>query len=645
MRATHLPFATFLSVVLLVPAAGLTQPTTDNVRAVPTYESVGLYWAEPGASDSGCTVRFRRAGDADWRQGLDLWFDARNHECRGSLVYLAPDTEYEAELGLPNAQPTRAINFRTWPNQWPVARKVAVQGGSATLEVKEGGTAQGYVVYEGGNGVVLDAQDKVPFNVTINASHVIVRGLELRGAQQDAIRIAPDVTDVIIEDNDISGWGRQRSGALGVEQDSGIHAECKTPTLQRVTIQRNVIHEPRYGANSWSDGHPQGPQAVTLFNCGGNHVIRHNEVSSTPGHYYDDIIGGGANDEGQGFPNADSDIYGNKLSGGWDDAIEAEGANTNVRIWGNYIDQSGTGIATTPNFNGPVYLFRNVYNRSRLLEKKPLDQDDRQVMFKAGADPSRGDGRRYVFHNTMLQARDPGTQYGLGASGGISGTGTSTPANDTVSRNNIFHNWRSWTAYYDANAGNDFGWDLFNGQAGAPATKSIIATPTYAPGNGWQSEANGKYQLAPGTPGYDQGVRIPNFNDDYKGAAPDVGAAEGGMPPMKFGLAAAAAGPQHAATASASQVSQPPRSAPLVSAPETAQSPEPAREASAAQAPPAPEAATSASAPQAPQPAEAAPSSSTPETPQETPQPQKAPEPVSPLTAAELRMLLNLAIP
>jgi hypothetical protein len=399
------------------------------------------------------------------------------------------------------------------------------------------------VVYEGVAGAVLDAQNLLPYNVVINASYVIVHNLTLRGAQQDAVRISPNVTDVIIEDNDMTGWGRQRSGSWGIEQDSAVHAVCATPTLQRVTVQRNRIHEPRYGTNSWSDGHPEGPQAVTFFNCGGNHVIRHNEIYSTAGHYYNDIIGGGANETGAGFPNADSDIYGNKLSHSWDDAIEAEGADTNVRIWGNYMDRTATGIATTPVTNGPIYLFRNVYNRSRMLEKVPPDQDDRQVMFKAGSDPARGSGRRYIFHNTMLQAREPGSLYGLGASGGIWGTGPTTPVTNTVSRNNIFENWRTWSAYGEVGSGNDFGWDLFNGSAGGPVTNPIVATPTYAPGHGWQIEAGGNYQLAPGTPGYDQGARIANFNDDYTGAAPDVGAHEGGTPPMRFGIDAASAPP------------------------------------------------------------------------------------------------------
>jgi hypothetical protein len=527
--------------LLLWPAQAPAELPSTGTRAVPTYESVGLYWSSPGASvgAAGCEVKFKRSADSTWRQGLNLWYDARNNECRGSLVYLIPDTAYQVELNLPGSAPTRALTFRTWPSRPPVSLTVPVPSGITTLNITAGGSPTGYVVYEGVSGAVLDAQNLLPYNVTINASYVILRNLTLRGAQQDAVRISPNVTDVIIEDNEMTLWGRQRSGSWGVEQDSAVHAVCSTPTLQRVTVQRNRIHEPRYGANSWSDGHPEGPQAVTLFNCGGNHVIRHNEIYSTPGHYYNDIIGGGANESGAGFPNADSDIYGNKLSHSWDDAIEAEGADTNVRIWGNYMDRTGTGIATTPATNGPIYLFRNVYNRSRLLEKVPPDQDDRQVMFKSGSDPARGSGRRYVFHNTTLQATEPGSVYGLGASGGIWGTGASTPLTNTVSRNNIFHNWRTWSAYGEVVAGNDFGWDLFNGSAGAPVTNAIVATPTYAPGHGWQSESGGNYQLAPGTPGYDQGTRIANFNDGYTGAAPDVGADEGGTPPMRFGLEAA----------------------------------------------------------------------------------------------------------
>ena len=89
-----------------------------------------------------------------------------------------------------------------------------------------------------------------------------------------------------------------------------------------------------------------------------------------------------------------------------------------------------------------------------------------------------------------------------------------------------------------ADSGNDFGWDLYNGTDDSTIRSAIIATPTYAPGNGWKAEEGGMYQLALDTPGFNQGIRIPNFNDAYRGSAPDVGAHENGLARMKFGIAA-----------------------------------------------------------------------------------------------------------
>ena len=146
--------------------------------------------------------------------------------------------------------------------------------------------------------------------------------------------------------------------------DSAIRGYCSSQDqLVRITIQRNKIHDPRYGANSWSDGHPAGAQAVAFSHCGGQLVIRHNDMYSTTGKYFNDIIGGEDNFTKVGFPNADSDIYGNKLSHAWDDAIEAEGANENVRIWGNYDDF----LAWTKSDN-----FRKAHARAGNERTKPL---------------------------------------------------------------------------------------------------------------------------------------------------------------------------------------------------------------------------------------------------------------------------------
>jgi hypothetical protein len=271
-------------------------------------------------------------------------------------------------------------------------------------------------------------------------------------------------------------------------------------------------------------------------------VLRYNEVYSADGtKYLNDGFSGGENFSDIGFPNADTDIYGNKISHVWDDAIEAEGGNRNVRVWGNYLDQTATGIATTVTNSGPIYIFRNVYNRSRMKALKALDSDDRSNFAKSGTQSGYGDGRRYLFHNTTLQATQSGLQYPLGVGGGIIAAGTSSPTTNTMSRNNILHVWKSgWDSIRtQGGGGNDFDYDLRNGgisaYAGAEAN-GWVGTPIYKAGHGWQSWGEGNYQLESNSPGYDKALRLPNFNDDFTGAGPDVGAHEAGTPAMRLGI-------------------------------------------------------------------------------------------------------------
>jgi hypothetical protein len=181
-----------------------------------------------------------------------------------------------------------------------------------------------------------------------------------------------------------------------------------------------------------------------------------------------------------------------------------------------------------------------VYNRSRFFENVPLDEDERQELFKAGSNAGTGDGRRYLFHNTTLQAVAAGATLPLGTGNGIVGTGNSQRVKNTMSMNNIYHLWKSTNSvFYQIGTGFESINDMTNGTtSGGAMTNPILAAPTYAAGNGWESDSGGQYALAAGTPGYDQGVRIANFNDDFIGAAPDVGAHEAGAPAMKFGIAA-----------------------------------------------------------------------------------------------------------
>jgi hypothetical protein len=525
---------------LQLQAQTATLPSTGT-SAVPTYEAVGLYWQSPGGT-AGCEVKYRKNGETAWKQGLALWYDARDSQCRGSIVGLEPGTWYQAELNIPGQAATRGVAFQTWSNAKPVAKTITVPAGSSQLTITEGGSPSGWVVYEG-NGATLDGGNSATYNVHVKASYVIVRGLNLKGAKQDAIRLEPTVHDVVIEDNDISGWGRTRDGTWATNMDSAIRGYCSESSsgaLMRVTIQRNKIHDPRYGANSWSDGHPAGAQAVSLSHCGGQLVVRHNDIYSSTGKYFNDAIGGEDNFTKAGFPNADSDIYGNRISHAWDDGIEAEGANENVRIWGNYIDRTAIGIATTATSVGPAYIFRNVWNRAQMYEKQALDSDDRQPFFKSGGQDALGHGRRYILHNTMLQARASGVTYGLGGGFGLGGTGSTQLIQNTYSFNNIYHQWKDGKGFtYQTGSTSKFANDMYNGTTGdTTVTNGIKGVPTYISGHGWQSEAGGNYQLDTSSPGFGRGAKIDNFNDGV--ASPDVGAHQSGTAAMKFGVAASA---------------------------------------------------------------------------------------------------------
>ena len=67
-----------------VRAQSATLPSTGTI-AVTTYESAGLYWQSPGGT-AGCEVKYRKQGETAWKEAMPMWYDARDTQCRGSIV-------------------------------------------------------------------------------------------------------------------------------------------------------------------------------------------------------------------------------------------------------------------------------------------------------------------------------------------------------------------------------------------------------------------------------------------------------------------------------------------------------------------------------------------------------------------------------
>ncbi len=509
-------------------------------RAIPTFHCIGLYWSpEAGSTENACRVQYRRVGEASWKEALPLWFDDRSsgelpaehrRQYRGSIVNLTPGTEYEVELSLEKTGQRSAIRAWTWAETFPVGDTIVVHDSNSPLLVNTSGSPNGYTLYTHAptsKTATIDVANRHAQCVEVRASHAIVRGLTLKGAGQHGIRIFEGCHDIVIEGCDVSGWGRVARDGWGENYDSAVYS--RDDGVKRVIIQRNTLHHPRSNSNNWKqprlapgrrepNPHPVGPQTVCLWDSEGNHVIRYNTAGSDDDHQYNDIFGAGRNFSFRGFPNRDSDIYGNLLSHCWDDAIESEGANCNVRIWGNYTTECFVSIACASTSVGPLYVWRNVGD---VMREAP-------GVWSSGflkTSDKTGGGRIFVFHNTIQKP----ARWGLGWGG---------PMINVTSRNNVLNVRENAIRKQADYPLCDFDYDLFGGESrllDERETRGLRGEPIYGEGTGMR-EGKGRFQLSPKSPGYDTAVRLPNFNDGYTGKGPDIGAHEADAPAMEFGV-------------------------------------------------------------------------------------------------------------
>lgn len=503
------------------------------LRTVSTFQNISVYWKpQNGSADHEAMLRYRVAGAHKWKQAQSLWFDEReadsignnkerSREYRGSIVMLHPGTRYEIEAFIAGENKIARTTAATWKEIFPVARTVNVPPHSSkTLVITKGGTEKGYVLYTAPNKATIDVDNKEKFNVDIRAKYVIVRGLTLKRAAKDAIHIAANTSDVVIENNDISGWGRIASDGWAVDRDAAVSTDDIEYTgLQRIIIRNNKIHHPRSNANNWEQyretiktSHPAGPQSVSFNATLGQLVIYGNKVYSDTAHYYNDCIGGGENfSYTSGFPGPDSDIYDNSFSNAWDDAIETEGTNQNVRVYNNYIDQTYVAHGVSATSLGPLYVFKNITNR---LQRNPQKDFNSGYWFKSQGKDAFG-GRVYVYHNTMLTVQNDG---------GISDV-HATLAN-TIARNNILCSAEKAVIDRKGDPRTSCDYDLIDGKILSVNPKheihAIFAVPQFDAAQPLQHRG-----LVKGSPGQDSGaIMLPFFNNQFKGKAPDMGAVD-----------------------------------------------------------------------------------------------------------------------
>ena len=539
-------YGILLVIVLFLLVCNITK--ANKPTTISTFHSIGIYWSPlSGSSNTKVFVKFREKSESNWREGLPMKFnpidgtDEDISDYRGSIVNLKSGTTYEVELALENSDETTNIIASTWDENSPIGKIIFIESSNSTLPISESGTEEEYLLYDG-SGSTIDVENKNDFCIDVNANYVIIRGFVLKGAQKNIINLKDGCHDIFIENCDMSEWGTVDDEGFGYNLQAGVYGVGES--IERIVIQRCKIHDPRTDANSLAEehngsAHPAGPQAIVFTNSNGNNVIRYNEMWSDYDHMFNDIIGGWTNASYKGFPGPDSDIYGNYMSNCWDDGIESEGGNRNVRIWGNYIDSTFIAIGNAATSIGPLYIWKNTTGRSFTPMPNWLSiNHGAWIKMGYSTDVKWMTGHMYLFNNTVLQPNHEG-HGGLGVSGSDDKY-SNRFIKHCVTRNNIFHakGEDNSISLFEGCEDNSYDYDLYNNAVPNGSEKNgIFGTPTFATSSGFNNiTMTAHYYLQFGTSGYDAGTIIPNFMVKFCGKAPDMGAFEEGEKPLEYGV-------------------------------------------------------------------------------------------------------------
>lgn len=538
----------------------------QNAFTVSTFHNLSVYWSPTGGNTTKkVLVEYKTINSNQWNDALSMKYNPiagvgnnpitglryDKADYRGSIVNLQPNTTYEIRLTLEGTATNTTMQATTWNEEFPIGQ--TIQSGNLTTRLSYEalvGTPDAYILIDG-TGSTIDIQDNSPQCIRlIDCEYVILRGFTLTNAGESAIRLF-NSHHIVVENCDISNWGEEDVSGTGFGKgyQAGVYAGSNH--AHTCVIQRNKIHHPKWDTNSWaelhdptedpnnnSNYHPDGPQGIALGQCNiGNNVIRYNEIWSDSDHYFNDILGMWENASYSGFPGADSDIYGNYLANCFDDGIESEGSNTNVRIWNNYVEEVFIGIGNAATSIGPLYIWRNVTGKADSMPNSVYGQYGGFLKMGYAHSIDWMTGHMYIFNNTILQPNNHGT----------GGLGTSEGSNRYIlhceTKNNIFHvrneTTNSIAIRNSGNIDNNYDYDLTNHPfPNDHEVNGLNGIPTYAAGAPTFNFNNktGNFILDSNSLGFDDGIIIPNFTNNYVGAAPDMGAHEHGTNNIVYGI-------------------------------------------------------------------------------------------------------------
>lgn len=310
---------------------------------------------------------------------------------------------------------------------------------------------------------------------------------------------------------------------------------------ERNTVENNEFWDTSIFDWPWpfTKGSSAENNAVTMTdNPGRGNVIRGNTIHGT----FNGIGPCGSSPPPTGFT-SETDVYNNVFIEHTDDAIEPEGWCSNVRIWGNHIEDIHMAFAVAPAAPGPTWLIRNIAYNFGNTRTSLIDGYTASAL-KINSGYSTPIGPLMLYHNTFFtEAPDTDALALL------------NPGESTVitARNNVIAGTQY--ALYKVNPVTlDFDWDALHTTDPVRFVKwegtnfddlADLQTATAQELNGLEAPplladpASGDFTPQPTSDLIDLGLVIPGINHDFSGAAPDIGAVEYGTPLFADGFESA----------------------------------------------------------------------------------------------------------
>ncbi len=277
-----------------------------------------------------------------------------------SLTSFGGDSSGQQALGTATPAPTR-VSVGPGGDVSSIGEGIEAAGAGGIVEVHAGvydefvRITQAVTIRPAGDGNVWIDRDCAngPAIHVYSGSGVTIRGIGIRNTGGAGVLVGdngdaspPDhvtLDGLTIENFNCNDAEFQANAGIAV----WLAACCQTITNNTITYR--TAGEPRgHGNGIWFKSTDEDPS-------GGGHYIAGNTITGGW-----DGIGGESEWDVHGSFDRSTTIEDNTITDCWDDGIQVEGGNNDVRVTGNTISGCGTGIAFAPTLTGPLYITRNV---------------------------------------------------------------------------------------------------------------------------------------------------------------------------------------------------------------------------------------------------------------------------------------------